>query len=81
MSGRYDRSERGSGAGPVTERTMWDAIDRGADPTDDPAGDRVGDRVGDRDGGPSDGAPGDRGAGSSGDSFPSPAGGPVRGER
>ncbi|MFC4059934.1 Trp biosynthesis-associated membrane protein [Planomonospora corallina] len=39
MSRRYDRRGHGGdgpAGGPVTERVLWDAIDRGADPTADP---------------------------------------------
>ncbi|GII02488.1 TIGR02234 family membrane protein [Planobispora takensis] len=43
MSDRYDRTESSSGGaasgpaqGPVSERALWDAIDRGADPTAGP---------------------------------------------
>ncbi|MBG0817437.1 Trp biosynthesis-associated membrane protein [Planomonospora sp. ID82291] len=83
MSGRYDRSQRGPGAGPATERALWDAIDRGADPTDDPAdaavGDRAGASAGAAAGGAAGGGPGDPGAGPSAGS--GPAGGPARGER
>ncbi|WP_061300258.1 Trp biosynthesis-associated membrane protein [Herbidospora cretacea] len=33
MSSRYDRTGRDGRDGPPTERSMWDAIDRGDDPT------------------------------------------------
>jgi uncharacterized membrane protein (TIGR02234 family) len=88
MSGRYDRPAPGTAgpaAGPVTERALWDAIDRGADPTDDPAGGLTGGRSGGRSGGPSgdpaDEVSGDPVAGSSAGAGRDPADGPVRGER